>query len=43
MQDVWDRYIEDYWRAWAEEDRCEQAIGRIYTDLFSMFQRQQRL
>ena len=43
VQDAWDRYIEDYWWAWSEEDRREQAVGRIYTDLFSMFQRQQRL
>ena len=43
VQAVWDRYIEDYWWAWSEEDRREQAVGRIYTDLFSMFQRQQRL
>ena len=43
MQAVWDRYIKDYWWAWSEEDRREQAVGRIYTDLFSIFQRQQRL
>ena len=43
VQEVWERYIEDYWWAWSEEDRREQAVGRIYTDLFSMFQRQQRL
>lgn len=43
VQAAWDRYIEDYWWAWAEDDRREQAVGRIYTDLFSMFQRQQRL
>ena len=43
VQAVWDTYIEDYWWAWSEEDRREQAVGRIYTDLFSMFQRQQRL
>ena len=43
VQAVWDRYILDYWWVWSEEDRREQAVGRIYTDLFSMFQRQQRL
>ena len=43
VQTVWDRYIEDYWWAWSEEDCREQAVGGIYTDLFSMFQRQQRL
>ena len=43
VQDAWDTYIEDYWWAWAEEHRREQAVWKIYTDLFSMFQQQQSL
>ena len=43
VQAAWDAYVEDYWWAWAERDRREQVIQEIYTDLFSMYQRQQRL
>ena len=43
MQAAWDDYIEDHWWPWAEQDRREQAVQKVYTDLFSMFQRQQRL
>ena len=43
IQDAWDAYIEDHWWPWAEQDRREQAVQEVYTDLFSVFQRQQRL
>ena len=43
VQEAWDAYLEDRWRPWAEQDRREHAVQRVYTDLFSMFQRQQRL
>ena len=43
VQDAWDTYVEDYWWVWAEEDRREQEVQTIYTDLFAMYQRQQRL
>ena len=43
VQEAWDAYIEDHWWPWAERDRRERAVQNIYTDLFSMFQRQQRL
>ena len=43
VQKAWDDYIEDHWWPWAEQDRREQAVQMVYTDLFSMFQRQQRL
>ena len=36
-------YIEDRWWPWAEQDGRERAVQSVYTDLFSMFQRQQRL
>ena len=39
----WDTYIEDRWWPWAEQDRREQAVQAVYAELFSMFQRQQRL
>ena len=42
-RDVWDAYIVDHWWPWAELDRRERAVQEVYTDLFSMFQRQQRL
>lgn len=40
---LWERYIEEAWWPWAEEDRRLQAIQRVYTDLFSIYQKQQRL
>ena len=43
VQAAWDTYIEDRWWLWAEQDRRERAVQNVYTDLFSMFQRQQRL
>ena len=43
VQAAWDNYIEDQWWPWAEQDRREQAVQKVYTDLFSMYQRQQRL
>ena len=43
VREAWDTYIENHWWAWAEQDRSEQAVQRVYTNLFSMFQRQQSL
>ena len=43
VQAAWDTYLEFYWRPWAEEDRREQTVWKIYTNLFSMYQRQLRL
>lgn len=40
---VWQRYIEQKWRPWAEEDRRLQTVQKVYTDLFSIYQKQQRL
>ena len=42
VQRAWNAYIERYWQPWAEQDRREQTILHVYTDLFSLFQRQQR-
>ncbi len=43
VEAAWDTYIADRWWHWAEQDRREQAVQGVYTELFSMFQRQQRL
>ena len=43
VQGVWDSYIEDYWWSWAEQDRRELVVQKVYTELFSIYQRQQRL
>ena len=43
VQEAWDTYVEDRWWAWAAQDQREQDVDRIYTDLYSMFQRQQGL
>jgi very-short-patch-repair endonuclease len=40
---LWEQYIEEKWWPWAEEDRRVQAVQRVYTDLFSIYQKQQRL
>lgn len=40
---AWERYVEEKWWPWAEQDRPLQAIQRIYTDLFSIYQKQQKL
>ncbi len=43
VREAWDTYIENHWWTWAEQDRSEQSVQSVYTDLFSMFQRQQSL
>jgi hypothetical protein len=40
---LWEKYVEEKWWPWAEEDRRVQAVQRVYTDLFSIYQKQQRL
>jgi len=39
----WERYVQEAWWPWAEEDRKLQAVQEVYTDLFSIYQKQQRL
>ncbi|MGH2562454.1 MAG: AAA domain-containing protein, partial [Thermomicrobiales bacterium] len=39
----WERYLQYQWQPWAEEDRRLHAAQTVYTDLFSIYQRQQRL
>ena len=43
VQGAWDDYVQDHWWPWAEQDRRERAVQKVYSDLFSMYQRQQRL
>ena len=40
---AWDRYINERWRPWAEEDRRKRQVLRVYTDLFSLYQQQKEL
>ena len=40
---LWESYVENDWWPWAEGDRRMQRVQSIYTDLFSMYQKQQRL
>ena len=39
----WERYVEDQWWPWAEAHRRAQSVQRVYTQLFSIYQKQQRL
>lgn len=43
VREWWERYVEDVWWPWAEVDRKNQIVQRVYTDLFSIYQKQQRL
>lgn len=40
---AWERYVEKEWWPWAEADRRAQSVQRVYTQLFSIYQKQQRL
>src|SRR3989442_7087985 len=39
----WKNYVDSKWKPWAEEDRRLQKVQKTYTDLFSIYQKQQRL
>ena len=43
VEELWEKYIDDAWSPWAEEDRPLQRVQNVYNQLFSMYQRQQRL
>ncbi len=38
-----DSYVQDQWWPWAEEDKELRKVQEVYTRLFSMYQKQQRL
>ncbi len=40
---AWDDYILQQWWPWAEADRRLRKVQHVYTELFSMYQKQQRL
>ncbi|MBI4831722.1 MAG: hypothetical protein HY801_09250, partial [Candidatus Lindowbacteria bacterium] len=40
---LWERYVEEKWWPWAEEDKKLRAVQSAYTDHFSIYQKQQRL
>ncbi|MBI4589117.1 MAG: ATP-binding protein [Candidatus Rokubacteria bacterium] len=40
---AWQGYLAEQWTPWAEEDRRLQRVQAVYTDLFTVYQRQQRL
>jgi very-short-patch-repair endonuclease len=39
----WERYVEEKWWPWADEDRRLQRVQEVYTELFYIYQRQLRL
>ncbi|MEW5922238.1 MAG: AAA domain-containing protein [Bacillota bacterium] len=43
VKDIWERYVEKLWWPWAEKDRQLKPVQEVYTDLFSIYQKQQRL
>lgn len=43
VKKAWERYLQEKWWPWAVQDRRLQAIQRIYTDLFFIYQKQQKL
>lgn len=43
IKSIWDRYVKEEWLPWAEDDRRFQVVQKVYTDLFSIYQKQQRL
>jgi very-short-patch-repair endonuclease len=43
IKTTWEQYVERKWWPWAEEDRRLQKVQKVYTDLFSIYQKQQRL
>jgi very-short-patch-repair endonuclease len=40
---LWEAYVPDRWWPWREQDRRAQAVQQVYTDLFRIYQKQQRL
>ncbi len=39
----WEDFLQHAWRPWAAEDQRRQGIQAVYAELFSIYQRQQRL
>jgi len=43
IKQAWEKWVESRWWPWAEEDRRLRRVQEVYNDLFSVYQRQQRL
>src|SRR5258705_4788499 len=43
LKQEYQRYVNEKWKPWAEEDKRKRRILRIYTDLFSLYQQQKEL
>lgn len=43
IEPLWERYVENHWWPWAEKDKRLQPIQKVYTDLFSIYQKQQQV
>ena len=43
LEAEWDEYVKDQWVPWAEEDRELQVVQDVYTELFSIYQKQKKL
>lgn len=43
IKKLWEQYVENEWWPWAEKDRQLKPVQKVYTDLFSIYQKQQRL
>ncbi len=43
LEDDWQHYLDNKWHPWAEQDRKLQKIQTIYNQLYSAYQRRQKL
>lgn len=43
LQEEWQQYLDKKWHPWAEKDRKLQKIQKIYNELYSAYQRRQKL
>lgn len=43
LKEIWKHYVEEKWLPWAKKDRVNQSIQKFYTNLYSLYQQQQRL
>lgn len=41
--DMWSKYIEECWKPWAKEDLLRRHVLNVYNNLFTIYQRQQKL
>ncbi|MHA2251502.1 MAG: AAA domain-containing protein [Candidatus Kariarchaeaceae archaeon] len=41
--ELWIKYTDEKWKPWAEEDKRLQKVQRVYNDLYSVYQRSEKL